>query len=108
MVNRIYSPGLQLNKANAAEAPVLDLHLSISNVIVSIQNLTSAMIDFYIVNFPFFDDDITRSASYRVSMVFIFLNLHNASIFLKEVKVNQGNPCLNLLEGLSKSWTIFI
>ena len=33
MVNRIYPPELQLNKANTAdsEAPSLDLHLSISN-----------------------------------------------------------------------------
>ena len=33
MVNRIYSPELQLNKANTSdtEAPFLDLHLSISN-----------------------------------------------------------------------------
>ena len=33
MVNRIYPPELQLNKANTpdTEAPFLDLHLSISN-----------------------------------------------------------------------------
>ena len=33
MVNQIYSPELQLNKANTSdpEAPSLDLHLSISN-----------------------------------------------------------------------------
>ena len=33
MVNRIYPPELQLNKANTSdtEAPFLDLHLSISN-----------------------------------------------------------------------------
>ena len=33
MVNQIYPPELQLNKANASdtEAPVLDLHLSICN-----------------------------------------------------------------------------
>ena len=37
MVNRIYPPELQLNKANTAdtEAPFLDLHLSISNGFVS-------------------------------------------------------------------------
>ena len=37
MVNRIYLPELQLNKANTAdtEAPFLDLHLSISNGFVS-------------------------------------------------------------------------
>ena len=37
MVNQIYSPELQLNKANTSdtEAPFLDLHLSISNGLVS-------------------------------------------------------------------------
>ena len=37
MVNRIYSPELQLNKANTSdtEAPFSDLHLSISNGFVS-------------------------------------------------------------------------
>ena len=37
MVNRIYPPELQLNKANTADtkAPFLDLHLSISNGFVS-------------------------------------------------------------------------
>ena len=37
MVNQIYPPALQLNKANTSdtEAPFLDLHLSISNGFVS-------------------------------------------------------------------------
>ena len=37
MVNRIYPPELQLNKANTSdtESPFLDLHLSISNGFVS-------------------------------------------------------------------------
>ena len=37
MVNRIYPPELQLNKANTSdtEAPFLDLYLSISNGFVS-------------------------------------------------------------------------
>ena len=37
MVNRIYPPELQLNKANTSdtEAPFLDFHLSISNGFVS-------------------------------------------------------------------------
>ena len=37
MVNRIYPPDLQLNKANTSdtETPFLDLHLSISNGFVS-------------------------------------------------------------------------
>ena len=37
MVNQMYPPELQLNKANTSdtEAPFLDLHLSISNGFVS-------------------------------------------------------------------------
>ena len=56
MVNRIYPPELQLNKANTSdtEAPFLDLHLSISNGFVSseIYN-TRDDFDFDIVNFHF-------------------------------------------------------
>ena len=46
MVNRIYPPELQLNKANTSdtEAPFLDLHLSISNGFVSSKFMISAMI----------------------------------------------------------------
>ena len=41
MVNQIYPAELQLNKANASdtEAPLLDLHISISYGFVSLQNL---------------------------------------------------------------------
>ena len=43
MVNQIYSPELQLNKANIldTEAPFLDLHLSVANGVVS--SMISAM-----------------------------------------------------------------
>ena len=60
MVNRIYPPELQLNKANTSdtEAPFLDLHLSIYN--------KRDDFDFYIVNFPFLDGDVPHSTSYRV------------------------------------------
>ena len=45
MVNRIYPPELQLNKANTSdtEAPFLDLHLSILNGFVSYKFMISAM-----------------------------------------------------------------
>ena len=45
MVNRIYPPELQLNKANTSdiEAPFLDLHLSISNGFVYLKFMISAM-----------------------------------------------------------------
>ena len=45
MVNRIYPPELQLNKANISdtEAPFLDLHLSISNGLFHLKFMISAM-----------------------------------------------------------------
>ena len=56
MVNHIYPPELQLNKANTSdtEAPFLDSHLSISNEFVS-SNIYDKCddFDFDIVNFPF-------------------------------------------------------
>ena len=54
MVNQIYPPELQLNKANTSdtEAPFLDLHLSISNGLVS-SKIYDERDDFDIVNFPF-------------------------------------------------------
>ena len=57
MVNRIYPPELQLNKANTSdtEAPCLDLHLSISNGFVSSKIYDKRDdFDFDIVNFPIF------------------------------------------------------
>ena len=66
MVNRIYPPELQLNKANTSdtEAPFLDLHLSISNGFVSSKiNDKRDDFDFDIVNFPFLDGDVPRSTS---------------------------------------------
>ena len=69
MVNRIYPPELQLNKAitSDTEAPFLDLHLSISNGFVSSKISDKRDdFDFDIVNFPFLDGDVPG---------FIFLNL---------------------------------
>ena len=57
MVNQIYPPELQLNKANTSdtEAPLLDLHLSISYGFVSCKIYDKRDdFDFDIVNFPFF------------------------------------------------------
>ena len=56
MVNRIYPPELQLNKANTSdtEAPFLDLHSSISNgFVLSKIYYKRDDFDFEIVNFPF-------------------------------------------------------
>ena len=74
MVNRIYPPELQLNKANTSdtEAPFLDLHLSISNGFVSSKIYDKRDdFDFDIVNFPFW------MVTFPVLPLtgFIFLNL---------------------------------
>ena len=69
MVSQIYPSELQLNKANASdtEAAFLDLHLSISNGIVSTKIYDRRDdFDFEIVNFPFLDGDVPRSTSYGV------------------------------------------
>ena len=69
MVSQIYPPELQLNKANTSDtkASFLDLHLSISNDIVSTQiDDKRDNFDFEIPNFPFLDDDVPRSTSYGV------------------------------------------
>ena len=69
MVSQIYPSELQLNKTNTSdtEAAFLDLHLSISNDIVSTK-IYDKRDDFYfeIVNFPFLDDDVPCSTSYGV------------------------------------------
>ena len=75
MVNRIYPPELQLNKANTSdtEAPFLDLHLSISNGFVSSKIYDKRDdFDFDIVNFPFLDGDVPRSTSYGVYIAQLF------------------------------------
>ena len=69
MVNQIYPPELQLNKANTSdtEAPFLDLHLSISNGFVSSKIYDKRDdFDFDIVNFPFLDGDVPHRPSYGV------------------------------------------
>ena len=69
MVSQIYPLELQLNKANTSdtEAAFLDLHLSISNDIVSTKIYDKCDdLDFEIVNFPFLDGDVPRSTSYGV------------------------------------------
>ena len=71
MVSQIYASELQLNEANTSdtEAAFLDLHLSISNDIVSTKIYDKRDgFDFEIVNFQFFDGDVLRSTSYGVSI----------------------------------------
>ena len=69
MVMQIYLTELQLSKANTSDtkAAFLDLHLSISNDIVSTKIYDKRDdYDFEIVNFPFLDGDVPRSTSYGV------------------------------------------
>ena len=71
MVSQIYhsESELQRNKANTSdtEAAFLDLHLSISNDIVSTKTYDKRDdFDFNIVNFLFLDGDVRRSTSYGV------------------------------------------
>ena len=69
MVSQIYHSELQLNQANTSDtkAAFLDLHLSISNDIVSTKIYDKRDdFDFEIVNFPFLDGDVPRSTSYGV------------------------------------------
>ena len=69
MVSQIYSSELQLIKANTSDtkAAFFDLHLSISNDIVSTKIYDKRDdFDFEIVNFPFLDGDVPGSTSYGV------------------------------------------
>ena len=69
MVSQIYPTELQLNKTNTSDTEVafLDLHLSISNDIVSYKIYDKRDdFDFEIVNFPFLDGDVPRSTSHEI------------------------------------------
>ena len=94
MVNQIYPPELQLNKAETSdtEAPFLNLHLSISNGFVSSKNYDKRDdFDFDIVNFPFFDGDVPRRASYGV---YIFQLIRFARLCSHVDDFNTSNKCL--------------
>ena len=114
MVSQIYPSELQLNKANTSdtEASFLDLHLSMSNDIVSTKIYdTSDDFDFEIVNFPFSDGDVPRSTSYgvyisqlihfaRASAYVADFNTRNKLITKKLFK--QGYRCHKLCKTFSK------
>ena len=94
MVSQIYPSELQLNKANTSdtEAAFLDLHLSISNDIVSTKIYDKRDdFDFEIVNFPFLDGDVPRSTSFGVciSQLICF-----AGAFSHVVNFNAHNKLL--------------
>ena len=86
MVNQIYPPEVQLNKANISdtEAPFLDLHLSVANGFVSSKIYDKRDdFDFDIVNFPFLDGDVPRRASYGVYISQLILGLLESAIMLQ-------------------------
>ena len=112
MVSQIYHSELQLNKANTSdtEAAFLDLHLSISNDIVSTK-IYDKRDDFEIVNFPFLDGDVPCSTSYgvyisqlihlaRVSSYIADFNTRNKLLTQKLLK--QGYWYHKLLKTFSK------
>ena len=86
MVNQLYSPELQLNKANFSdtEAPFLDLHLSVANGFVSSKIYDKRDdFDFDIVKFPFLDSNDPRRASYDVYTFLNLLGLLESAIMLR-------------------------
>ena len=102
MVGQIYPIELQLNKANSsgAEAPILDLNLSITNGIVSSKIYDKRDdFNFDIVYFPFLDGDVPRSPSYGVyiSQLICFARVcsyvydfNNRNLFLTDKLLKQG------------------
>ena len=94
MVEQIYPPELQLNKANNTdtEAPFLDLHLSIANGFVSSKIYDKRDdFDFDIVNFPFLDGDVPHRASYGV---YISQLIRFARVCNHVADFNARNKCL--------------
>ena len=94
MVNQIYPPELQLNKANTSdtEAPFFNLHLSISNGFVSSRMYDKRDdFDFDIVNSPFLDGDVPRRPSYGV---YISQLIRFARVCSHVDDFNTRNKCL--------------
>ena len=86
MVNQIYPPELQLNKANIShtETPFLNfLHFSFSNGFVSSKIYDKRDdFDFDIVNCPFLDGDAPHPASYGVYIYYLLGLLQSAIMLL--------------------------
>ena len=92
MVNQIYPPELQLNKANTSdtEAPFFDLHLSISNGFVS-SKIYDKRDYFDIVNLPFLDGNVPCRPSYGV---YISQLIRFARVCSHVDDFNTRNRCL--------------
>ena len=95
IVSQIFPSELHLNKANNSdtEAAFLDLHLSISNDIVSTKIYDKRDdFDFEIVNFPFLDVDVPRSTSNGV-YISQLIGFARASSYVADF--NTRNKLLN-------------
>ena len=94
MVSQIYPSEFQLDKANTSdtEGAFLDLHLSISNYIVSIKIYDKRDdFDFVSINFSFLDGDVPRSTSYGVYNSYL-IRFDRASSYITDF-----NTCNKLL-----------
>ena len=93
MVNQIYPPELQLNKANTSDtdAPFLSLHMSISNGFVSSKIYDKRDdFDLDIVNFSFLDGDVPRRPS---NGVYISQLIRFARVCSHVDDLNTRNKC---------------
>ena len=114
MVSQLYPSKLQLNKTYTSDTEVafLDLHWPISNDIVSPKIYDERDdFDFDVVNFPFLDEHVPRSTSYRVyiskligfataSCHFAYFNTRNKMLTQKLLK--QGYRYHKLRKTFSK------
>ena len=100
MVSQIYPSELQLGRASAsdAEAAFLDLHLSISGDVVSAKVYDKRDgFDFEIVNFPFLDGGVPRSASCGVC-VSQLIRFARASSYVVDFNTRNGLLTQKLLK----------
>ena len=100
MVSQIYASELQPNKANTSDtkAAFLDLHLSISNDIVSTKIYDKRNdFDFDIVNFPSLDGDVPRSTSYGV-YISQLIRFARASSYVADFNTRNKSLTQNLLK----------
>ena len=116
MVSQIYPSELQFNKANTSdtESAFLDLHLSISNDIVSTKMYDKRDdFDFEFVNSPFLDGDIPGSTSYGV-YISQLIRFARASNYITDLDLSidemVGACCLGCLSGPPKftCWISFV
>ena len=103
IISQIYPLEFQLNKANTTDtkAAFLDLHLSISNDMVSTKNYDKRDdFDFEIVNYPFLDVDVPRSTSYGVyiSQLIRFARASSyVTVFNTRNKLNFLNKAIGII-----------